>query len=34
MKGEYEIPDFINPEARELITLILNINPKERYTIE
>ena len=34
MKGEYEIPDFINSSARNLILSILNINPKGRYTIE
>ena len=34
MKGEYEIPEFINNDARNLITSILNINPLERYTIE
>ncbi len=29
---DYEIPPFVNSDAKELIRGILNVNPNERYT--
>ena len=34
MNGDYSIPAHVSPEGRQLIKLILNIDPEKRYTIE
>lgn len=34
LTGDYKIPKFVGNEARDLITRILDTNPKTRYTIE
>ena len=34
LTGDYKIPKFVGNEARDLITRILDTNPKTRYTID
>ena len=33
MRGDYKIPNFVSPEARDLITKVLNIDVLSRYRI-
>ncbi|KAJ3039777.1 MAP microtubule affinity-regulating kinase 1 [Rhizophlyctis rosea] len=32
LKGRYELPEYLSPECRDLITKLLIVNPKKRYT--
>ena len=34
LSGQYEVPKGLSREAQELLRLVLNTNPEERYTIE
>ena len=33
LAGQYDIPKFVNPEARDLIKRILNVDPEARFKI-
>lgn len=32
--GEYTVPEFLSPDAQDIIKKILNTDPETRYTIE
>ena len=31
--GEFQMPKFLSPEAKDLLKKILNIDPEKRYTL-
>ena len=33
LNADYQIPKFVSPEVRELITKVLNTDPEYRYTL-
>lgn len=33
MAADYQMPKFLTPECKDLVTKILNTNPETRYTI-
>ena len=34
MRGDYKIPSFVSPEARDLIKRVLNVDHLSRFKIE
>ncbi|CAG9316543.1 unnamed protein product [Blepharisma stoltei] len=34
ISGEFKMPKYISEEAKDLLSKIINVNPKERYTID
>ena len=34
LAGDYQTPNWISPEVKDLIACILEVDPKKRYTVE
>ena len=34
MRGDFKIPGFVSPEARDLLKKVLNVDVKTRYKID